>query len=504
MKLKSAVIGALLYLGLFAVASFFLLYLGRMWLPPFPSWYGMAVFHTFIFCGAFLFKTLETGSLKQLSVGLLVFYLSYTLWFWISSWSCPRVPISVSMCHIPSAYFVVMWLVATAGLLVARWAQSIWTSAKARYIRIWLAPVAFAMLCFGGLYEFGIVAMYSGVRASALTVSDLKCNADDLSATKVVPELQAPIAGGTNLIWCAPFQLAWNEMADLIGEDICFKEGDPVCVPHLNQRLIGKGNLDPETYVTVAGPYTRDLISKMNADIRSLFGAGSFTPEPLPETDDQGRLAAFGYLTINLPFKHAFQRTDRPLMFNGVPVKAFTIPFGDGSFLMEEYARQQVQVFYPPQKGTFIVELKTKQTGHQLILAKVSPEATLTKTVEKVSDYIDTMPQEPLETNQDLIVPLFNFDIIRKYTELIGRTLAVENPAYRGWLIDKAEQNIRFQLDERGAVLRSDASMSAVFGGPPMPCIFDRPFLLMLRYKDSPVPYFVMWVDNAEILVKSE
>jgi hypothetical protein len=342
---------------------------------------------------------------------------------------------------------------------------------------------------------------YSESWTAEFTVPYLKCDADELNATRVVPELHVPIDGGTNLIWCAPFQLAWNGMMDWVGVDIRLAGNEPGCVPYLNEPLVAKENLDSATYVTAAGPYTRDLISQMNADVQSLFGAGSFAPEPLPEADGQGRLAAFGYLRVNLPFQYAFQRTDEPLMFNGVPVAAFTVPFGEGSGTKEEYVRRQVHVYCPPEEDEFVVELLTRETDHHLVLARIAPEATLAETVAKVRGYLDTLPQEGLEPEQDLIVPLFNFDITRQYTELIGSPLAVENSAYS--MVEKAEQNIRFQFDERGAILKSSARV-VYFCAPSTPCIFDEPFLLMLRYKDSPQPYFAMWVDNAEILVKDK
>lgn len=37
---------------------------------------------------------------------------------------------------------------------------------------------------------------------------------------------------------------------------------------------------------------------------------------------------------------------------------------------------------------------------------------------------------------------------------------------------------------------------------PPKKLIFDRPFLLYLKEKDGKYPYFALWVDNPELLVK--
>ena len=72
-----------------------------------------------------------------------------------------------------------------------------------------------------------------------------------------------------------------------------------------------------------------------------------------------------------------------------------------------------------------------------------------------------------------------------------------------------ALQNIRFQLDEEGVRLRSESHMSFGCGaaGPPPPAqhmmVFDKPFLMLLQRRDADVPYFSLWIENPEILVKA-
>ena len=68
-----------------------------------------------------------------------------------------------------------------------------------------------------------------------------------------------------------------------------------------------------------------------------------------------------------------------------------------------------------------------------------------------------------------------------------------------GMPIIQAEQLIRFKLDEKGAMLRSEAGFG-IFGSLPK-LIFNRPFLLMLKRRDAKMPYFAAWIDNAELLV---
>jgi len=499
MERKPIVVGTLIYGGLLLFVGVFLFLFGSLFIVPIPWWYVLVGSAVTVFFGTVILQSLGKGTFASFSItaGGLYLIFSTLLCFSIGA-------IAGLVFQILGGFFAVAWLITAGGVWVAKRITSRGLFKRARKHCAW-ASVAVIVVTVLGLYLIYIGSeIYSSIRSARLTAPALRCNAEELSATKVVPELNVPVIGETNLIWCAPFQLAWNEMADFLGEEVRFGQKEPDCVSYLNQRSTHKEHLDGETYFAAAGAYTADFIRELNAEVRSSFCSGTFAPEPLPEGDGEGRLAAFAYLSVNLPFKHAFQRTDYPLSFKGVPVKAFTIPFGDGAMVKADHAKRQVQICYPPEEGAFIVELITKETDHHLILATVSPEATLAKTVDKVSGYVDSLPQEYLEMNQALVVPLFNFDITREYTELTGHTLAVENPTYRDWIIEKAGQNIRFQLDERGAVLQSSAFMIYAKCIPPIDCIFDEPFLLMLRYKDSAQPYFVLWVDNAEILVKSE
>ncbi|MGO9112611.1 MAG: hypothetical protein ACLP9L_25550 [Thermoguttaceae bacterium] len=103
-------------------------------------------------------------------------------------------------------------------------------------------------------------------------------------------------------------------------------------------------------------------------------------------------------------------------------------------------------------------------------------------------------------------MPKFNFDITRKYGELLGARLAITNPAVaKDLLILDAVQNTRFQMDEKGVKLRSESHISFGCGVEAPPTrnrvmIFDKPFLIMLRRSDAKMPYFTLWIGNAELL----
>jgi hypothetical protein len=100
--------------------------------------------------------------------------------------------------------------------------------------------------------------------------------------------------------------------------------------------------------------------------------------------------------------------------------------------------------------------------------------------------------------NDVLLVPEMVWNLSHRFTELEGREFT--NAQLRGQRLDIAQQDIRFRLDRSGAELQSEAKIYML----PIPTryVFDRPFLLYMQMRGSSLPYFVMWVANAELLEK--
>lgn len=87
--------------------------------------------------------------------------------------------------------------------------------------------------------------------------------------------------------------------------------------------------------------------------------------------------------------------------------------------------------------------------------------------------------------------------IDHRFTELIGKVVANANPPMP---IVEAIQTIEFRLDRSGAVLESESTLAVE--SSPRHFDFDRPFLVYMQKRGAERPFFVMWVDNAELLVQ--
>lgn len=337
----------------------------------------------------------------------------------------------------------------------------------------------------------------------------LEANAANLKDTIVTPHLEVPITDDSSILWCGTFQLAWNETCALVEEDLHFQGTEPAMVGMLNQRSFTRERLDKESFVAVAGFVKDDIFGQIDRQLRDTF-KGRATPHYIPPKSLTPRpqdIVAYAYLFKNLEFPVPFERLGQPLVFGTTAVPCF----GIGEEPKAGHAKMLEQVLIPDYQTAddFIVELKTKATQDRFLLAKVPPAATLAATIKAVQSRMANATPVPAQLYDILKVPKLNFDVTREYQELENLQLVVQNPHIaRDLQIVSALQNIRFQLDEQGVRLRSESHISfgcAARAAPPPArhvMVFDKPFLMLLQRRDADMPYFALWVDNSEILVK--
>jgi len=111
---------------------------------------------------------------------------------------------------------------------------------------------------------------------------------------------------------------------------------------------------------------------------------------------------------------------------------------------------------------------------------------------EKSADYEYEEARRLRETDV-LRVPEMVWRIDHRFTELIDKPLVNV-----GMPIVEAIQTIQFRLDRSGAAVESEARLAPK--AIPRDFIFDRPFLVYMQKRGAEQPFFVMWVDNDELL----
>lgn len=325
-----------------------------------------------------------------------------------------------------------------------------------------------------------------------LVVEDSK----ELKKTNITSHLEKDIEKGKNIIFCSTFQLAWNGLSDNIVKEKVRLKNEPEIVAALNKRITGKNDLTEKDYLAMSG-YKRDnIINKINSELKRKFG--NEAPKLKDELRGEDDIISYAFLYKNLQFEKEFENLEETLLFNGEGVKAFGIR--KHSEKTKDMANQ-VEILDYRGKDDFVIKLNSK-SNDDIILAKTAPSKNLLETISAIDKRENTSKTPTMRDGEHLIIPKFDFDITHRYSEIIGKTFL--NKGFEEYMISEAFQNTKFKLSEKGAVLKSEAKIIANKSAQitTRSFIFDKPFLLILREKGAKNPYFLMWVDNTELMVK--
>jgi len=333
----------------------------------------------------------------------------------------------------------------------------------------------------------------------------LKANVSTVKDTQLVANPDVPLPKNQNVLWCGTLQLAWNKAIDLVGEKLHFSNQPPV-VELLNQEDFTSADLNAGSYVALADFERNNVEDEIRAALAKTFH-GAASPElipPRPSHFGPDDFVAYAYLYKNLSFPQPFE--DNPsLDFGKTKVKNFG--FVTNLDRLPDGLIEQVTICDYKSPDDFIIKLKTKSPDDELILAKVPPASTLQATMDNVLQREKMNKPVTPGSGDTLAVPKLNFDLRGDFPALEGLVLLPSPAAHVKNLKTKSvKQLVRFQLNEKGAILKSEAVItmraSIVFERrEPHVMIFDRPFLILMKRANSDHPYFALWVGNASLLV---
>jgi len=360
----------------------------------------------------------------------------------------------------------------------------------------------------------GAVAVYFAVRSrSGPTPMAFSGDSTKLSQTEIVATLDSPITPGKNVIWCASMQVAWKELQDnLLKEPVQLDEAVPVC-DRLNVSPSVVKDLPEDGFYTAAGLADQGIIKKIQTDM-----AAKFPRAELPDFSQTvpDSVVVFGYLKARVPFTVPyFER--KPLDFVDAAGNTSSVrAFGTGQPENSDRFKDQPEILFyyydkdsrylPPDPTEFALDLCRDSQPNQIVLACVNQESSLSsmlQTIErKTAQYGAEMPEEEktFMLSDTIAVPEMSWRIAHHFADLEDRSF--KNGSLAGKAVGEVLQQIQFQLDRSGADLESEVLVHAACG-PPKLLVFNKPFLLYMKRRDAAQPFFVMWVDNAELLNKA-
>ena len=341
-----------------------------------------------------------------------------------------------------------------------------------------------------------ITAALGGCKDAAVA----KMNSKELKTTMISSHMENKIVKGKNLVYCATFQLAWNELKEKITKEDIKLTDEPNIVPLLNKSLSTKKDLSDKDYVAMVGFGKDNILNKINEELKDKFGSDAPKVKENLEKDD---ILAYAYLYKNLKFKNEFEKLKEPIKFktNGstIDVKGFGLATTNDNEKRYDIARQ-IKIIDYKNEDDFIVKLVSESDKDEIILAKVASKDTLLETIDDVSGRIKGGKEENFGEKDILKVPSIDFYINHSYDELLDK--GIKNKGFEEYGITKAVQDIRFKLNEKGAKLKSESRLIGTKSCPapivekPKNLVFDKSYLIMLREKGAKYPYFAMWVEN--------
>jgi hypothetical protein len=336
-----------------------------------------------------------------------------------------------------------------------------------------------------------------------------KADVSALKDTQLVAHPDVPLTADENFLWCGTLQLAWNKAIGLVGEKLHFTQ-QPHLVDLLNREDFTDADLAPSSYVALADFERNHAEDEIRAALEKTFN-GSASPElipPVPPHPTPDDFLAYAYLYKNLSFATPFW-VNQPLAFGSHSVANFG--FRTNLHSLPPAIADQVIIRDYQSDDNFVVQLKIKKPEDELILAKVPPGATLQATIQSVLKRAAQEPVPPTDEDE-LAIPKLNFDLRGDFPKLEGLILQPGPHArVKGLETTSVKQLIRFQFNESGAILKSEAAiglattaMAPEYRPQPHRLIFDRPFLILLKQAKSDKPYFALWVGNASLLMPAK
>lgn len=298
-------------------------------------------------------------------------------------------------------------------------------------------------------------------------------------STVFVPTLEESFKPYRNVIYTPAFLLAWNGL-----------------------------KREVKSLTLAKNSYQLSLVNRSN----TFRGALTENEYEKKVSRSDGDISVRTFFHKSLELEVALDSVLSGFTFSGKAVRAFGMP-EYRSALAEE-----IQVLYYKNDNDFIVKLLPREGQQELILVKGAMDhnrldalwrdvrSDIAKGSREMKDAATAWKYSILEGDA-LIVPVLRFNIETHYEGIEGQYIRTLERDYE---ITTAYQRTALTLDEHGAVVESEAEVAIAAvdstgpAAPPRPkqLFFDKPFLIVMKKADAAYPYFMMKVENAELMEK--
>lgn len=302
--------------------------------------------------------------------------------------------------------------------------------------------------------------------------------------------------------WCATFNLIWNDLKnDLVKQDIKFEQ-DNTYVNNLNKELFKESDISNDYYYKVYGKKTLELKSKIEKNIKDKFNQTSDILDKFDWSDDfldnnSNSLERYIFYTMlyrEFKYKTKFVKLNEDKFNDTKNVKYFGVKDNKESY------KNQINVIYYNNEDDFAIKLTT--TSNDEIIINKNPKGD---TFEEIYNNIITTGSK-YNGNKEFTkldnfkMPYINLNVLKEYNELENKEFYDKNN--NTLIIDKALQTIKFELDENGGKIKSEAGMDVVkFSSldskeESRNLNVNKTFAIFLKEDSKDIPYFAARIDD--------
>ena len=306
----------------------------------------------------------------------------------------------------------------------------------------------------------------------------------------------------SNSAWCVAFELAWKELQTSILNDNFIYHGDEEIVKNLILECAKEIVIESKDFYVKSGKQTLKLKKEIEKSIKKKFKTKSDILDTINFDNDENtiNILVYAILMFVIKFKNKFE------IF---PEK---MPFGESQnlvsyFGVKKYNKKLYEQIYPlfyDSSDDFALNFESME-GKNIILYRTDSKENFETILETIRNKTDS--NEKIIKPAIVAVPNLRLDLIHTFNELSDQEIEKldDGETYK---ISKALQTLKFELDNEGAKVKSEAVImiekTSAYRPQQNIClknfIFDKTFYLFIMEKDSPL--VALRVEDINLFVK--
>lgn len=320
--------------------------------------------------------------------------------------------------------------------------------------------------------------------------------ASNIQAIAIPIEMQPTMISRSNAqdrIWVGSFQLVWNDFVNkVIHNPIRFREGTPIIVQELNKQTFTENDLSEKSYYKTICKVSKNTKKNINKALKKKFKETSELIDKLDLSPRNDKFLVYAMLKKDFEFVKEFDKLGTSSFGDAIPAEYFGISKESNKSL-----GSGVKVLFYNGPDDYAVKLTTTGTDEVYLYKNSSNKAF-------AHIYSDMLKKEKMfegdknfKNTDELKVPNLNFESEVSYDELAKRRIMGTN-----LLIDQAMQTVKFNMNNKGVKVKSEAAMTVMTMSIqpedliPRLFYFDNTFVLFLKEKGKGSPYLALRVND--------